>query len=58
VDLAERVDEAVVVSKPDSWIGNSLKERVVRRAIRDALPDDFDRLDDLFLLVMARDEYR
>jgi type I restriction enzyme, R subunit len=57
-DLAERADGAVLVSKPDSWLGNSLKERVVKRALRDALLPGFDRLDDLFDLVRARDEYR
>jgi type I restriction enzyme, R subunit len=57
-ELAERVDDAVRLSKPDSWVGNFLRERVVRRAIKDSLPPDFDGLDDLFELVRARDEYR
>jgi type I restriction enzyme, R subunit len=45
-------------SKPDSWVGNPLKERKVKRAIKAAVPPDFDRLDELFELVKARDEYR
>src|SRR6185312_3179879 len=57
-EFAERIDGAVRLSKPDSWVGNPLKERVVKRAIRDALPPEFDRLDDLFELVRARDEYQ
>lgn len=57
-EFAERIDSAVRLSKPDSWVGNPLKERVVKRAIRDAIPPKFDRLDDLFELVRARDEYR
>jgi type I restriction enzyme R subunit len=57
-DLATAVDTAVHQAKPDSWVGNPLKERRVRRAIAKALPADFDRLDELFELVKARHEYR
>ncbi len=56
--LAAEVDEAVLNSKPDSWLGNPLKERKVKLAVKAVLPPDFDRLDDLFELVKARDEYR
>jgi type I restriction enzyme R subunit len=56
--LAAGVDEAVLNSKPDSWVGSPLKERKVKLAIKAALPDDFDGLDELFDLVRARDEYR
>lgn len=56
-DLAADIDSAVLRSKPDSWVGDSLKERLVKRAIKDVLADDFDRLDELFELVRARDEY-
>ena len=52
------VDTAIRTSKPHNWVGNTMKEKVVKRAIRQALPDDFDRFDDLFELVKARDEYR
>lgn len=58
VDLAIAVDEAIRTTKPDSWVGSALKERKVKRAIKAALPDDFDRLDDLFELAKARHEYR
>ncbi|MFF0817585.1 type I restriction endonuclease subunit R [Rhodococcus sp. NPDC003318] len=53
-----RVDTAVLTSKPHDWVGNTMKEKVVKRAIKSVLPDDFDRLDELFDLVKARDEYR
>jgi type I restriction enzyme R subunit len=39
-------------------VGNPIKEKKVKRAIVRALPDDFDRLDELFELVRARHEYR
>jgi type I restriction enzyme R subunit len=55
--IAIEVDRAVRHSKPDSWIGNHLKERMVKRAIQRVLPEDFDRLDELFDLVKARNEY-
>lgn len=57
-DLAIEVDEAILRTKPDSWVGNQMKEKRVKRAIARALPDDFDRLDELFELVKARHEYR
>jgi len=58
LNLAVGIDRAVRHSKPDSWVGNKLKEKKVRQAIRAALPGDFDKVDDLFDLVKARDEYR
>lgn len=58
LNLAVNIDRAVRHSKPDSWVGNKLKEKKVRQAIRAALPNDFDKVDDLFDLVKARDEYR
>ncbi len=58
LNLAVEIDTAVRHSKPDSWVGNRLKEKKVRQAIRAALPGDFDKVDYLFDLVKARDEYR
>ena len=58
LDVAVEVDRAVRHSKPDSWVGNKVKEKKVRQAIRMVLPGDFDKIDDLFDLVKARDEYR
>jgi type I restriction enzyme R subunit len=56
-DLARRVDEAVMTSKPDSWVGHPMKEKVVKRAVTAVLPDDFDEVEELFELVRARHEY-
>jgi type I restriction enzyme R subunit len=53
-----RIDAVIMASKPHDWVGNRLKERVVANAIRPALPEGFDRFDELFDLVRARDEYR
>jgi type I restriction enzyme, R subunit len=56
--IAIEVDRAIMHSKPDQWIGNRLKERRVKRALLGVLPEDYDRLDELFELVKARHEYR
>ena len=57
--VAVEVDRAVRHSKPDSWVGNAIKEKKVKRAITKELPEDFDPLclDELFELVKARHEY-
>ena len=39
-------------------LATRIKERKVKNAIKATLPDDFDRLDELFELVKARHEYR
>ena len=57
-ELAVEVDYAVMHSKPDHWLGNVMKEKRVKRAVRQALPAGYDRLDELFDLVKARSEYR
>lgn len=57
-ELAIVIDTVIRHNKPDAWVGNPMKERKVKKAIRTALPDGFDKLDDLFELVKARDEYR
>ncbi|MFJ1899240.1 type I restriction endonuclease subunit R [Streptomyces sp. NPDC088115] len=56
--LAVEADTTVLHSKPHAWVGNPLRERKVRNALKRALPDGFDRLDELFELVKARHEYR
>ncbi len=58
-DNREEIDTAVRHSKPDSWVGNSIKEKKVRQAIAKELPADFDsiRFDELFELVKMRNEY-
>ena len=57
LDVAVEVDRAVRHSKPDSWVGDRLKEKKVRQAIQSVLPGDFAKLDELFDLVKARHEY-
>ncbi|WP_396820142.1 type I restriction enzyme subunit R domain-containing protein [Mycobacterium simulans] len=51
-DLATpiKVDTAILTSKPHDWVCNTLKEKVVKRAISGVLPDGFDRLDEPFRL--------
>jgi type I restriction enzyme R subunit len=39
-------------------VGNPIKEKKVKRALAQTLPNDFGRLDELFELVKARHEYR
>lgn len=56
--LAVEIDTTIRHTKPDAWVGSPMKERLVRNAIKRTLPDDFERLDDLFELVKARHEYR
>lgn len=58
IEIAVEIDTTIRHTKPDSWVGNPIKEKKVKRAIGRALPDDFDRLDELFKLVKARHEYR
>lgn len=57
-NLAVQVDAAIRGGKPHDWVGNGMKEKVVKRAIQRVLPDSFDRFDELFDLVKARNEYR
>lgn len=57
-ELAKVVDTTILHTKPDSWVGNAMKEKKVRRALAQALPADFGQLDELLELVKARHEYR
>jgi type I restriction enzyme R subunit len=56
-ELAVEVDTTIRHTKPDSWIGNRIKEKKVKRALAETLPAGFNRLDELFDLVKARREY-
>ena len=56
--LVLEVDQAVRHTKPDQWIGNTLKEKKVRLAVTEVLPAGYDRVDELMALLKARDEYR
>ncbi|WP_326547302.1 HsdR family type I site-specific deoxyribonuclease [Mycolicibacterium sp. ND9-15] len=55
-----QVDTAILTSKPHDWVGHTLKEKVVLRAIKKVLPAKFDaeKLEDLFDLVKAQNEYQ
>ena len=55
---AQAVDKAVMETKRADWVGNRIKEKQVRNALRAVLPEDFDQLDELMELVKARREYR
>ncbi|MEU8860939.1 type I restriction endonuclease subunit R [Streptomyces umbrinus] len=57
-ELAAVVDTTILHTKPDSWAGNAMKEKKVKRALAQALPAGFDRLDELLELLKARHEYR
>jgi len=56
-ELAVEVDTTIRHTKPDSWIGNRIKEKKVKLALAETLPSDFNQLDELFDLVKARREY-
>ncbi|MFJ3214708.1 type I restriction endonuclease subunit R [Kitasatospora sp. NPDC086801] len=56
-ELARDVDQVVLSTKPDSWVGSAMKEKKIRRALKQSLPADFGQLDELFDLVKARNEY-
>jgi type I restriction enzyme R subunit len=55
--LALEVHEAVVSSKPDSFIGNPAKETVVKKAIYEIIPD-VERVNEIFEIVKAQPEYK
>ncbi|MFD5804659.1 type I restriction endonuclease subunit R [Streptomyces sp. NPDC127020] len=57
-ELAAIVDATILHTKPDSWVGNAMKEKKVKRALAQALTADFDRIDELLELLKARREYR
>lgn len=57
-DLAIELDYEVTHSKPEAWVGNKFKERVVENAIVRVVGSDFDQFEELFKLIRARHEYR
>jgi type I restriction enzyme R subunit len=57
-NLAVKVDTTITKHKEHGWVGNRMKERALQRELHRVLPEDFDRFDELFELVKARDEYR
>ena len=57
-NVAIEVDRTITQQKEHGWVGNRMKERALQRELHRVLPADFDRFDELFELVKARDEYR
>ena len=53
-DMAIEVDEMVMHNKQDRWIGNPMKERKLKRALRHVVGDSYERFDELFELIKAR----
>jgi len=51
------VDRCVLDARLDQWVGSLMKERKLKNALRQTLGDSFGRLDELFELIKARDEY-
>ena len=54
--MAEKIHEAVLSTKQDSFRGNKVKERKIWRAIL-AVVQDEKQADDLLALVKAQREY-
>ena len=59
VELALKVDNAIMTSKQDNWKNNPIKTKIVRIAIRDALEgSDFeDILDDILNIAREQSDY-
>jgi type I restriction enzyme R subunit len=55
--IAVIIDDTVMHTKLDRWVGNRLKEREVRQAVLHVVGTSFDRLDELLELIKAWDEY-
>jgi type I restriction enzyme R subunit len=56
--LPIRVDATVLEHRHAEWVGDRMKERVVKRELKKILPPDFDRLDDLMELLKQQNEYQ
>jgi type I restriction enzyme R subunit len=57
-ELARKVDAVVVREKRHDWVGSRLKEREVANELRKVVGNDFERFNELFDLIRARNEYR
>ena len=56
-DLAVKVDQAIRESKKDDWRGNIFKRKEVKIAIKKALGDRVDLLDEIYELAENQNEY-
>ncbi len=54
--LAQKVHESIVNSKADDWRGNTIKERQVKNAIRDALSEPVDEKTVETILELAKNQ--
>jgi type I restriction enzyme R subunit len=57
-NIAVVIDDAVMHTKRDRWVGDPMKERQVKRALIRVVGVGFDQIDQLLDLIRARDEYR
>lgn len=57
-EIAKEIDRVIMQTKPDSWVGNSLKEKMVKNAVKGVLPEDYVQMEELFELIKVRNEYR
>jgi type I restriction enzyme R subunit len=55
--IAVIVDDTVMHTKLDRWVGDRLKERELRLGLRHVLGASFNRLDELLDLIKAWNEY-
>ena len=55
--LAAELDQAILSTKKDGWIGNRFKEREVARAVREKLDGDYS-IDEIMKLIKNQDEYQ
>ena len=55
-DLAIRIDEAVLVSRPDGWRGIESRERTIKAALYRVLHDK-EAVERIFVIIKAQKEY-
>lgn len=58
VDWVERLDKAIKKYKPDGYIGNILKERSLKNAIKPLSDEKSVNLDKLFELIKLQEDYQ
>ncbi|MGB2552222.1 type I restriction endonuclease subunit R [Campylobacter sp. MOP51] len=58
VDWVERLDKAIKMHKPDGYIGNTMKERSLKNAIKQLSDEKSVNLDKLFELIKLQEDYQ
>ena len=56
-EVVLELHEKIIATKPDKWIGDKTKERVVRSGIRSILVED-KLVQEIFEIVKKQREYR